>query len=490
MHCKSCNYPLWNLTGRICPECGKDFKPSDFEFIPNTVKFSCPHCQQHYYGTGEKGHLSPVEFQCVNCAAPLHMDQMVLLPADGISDKQTKPIHCPWYERKKIGFFKGWLRTVGMAIRSPVTLIRSTPIEASGASAFWFAVLTLMLFTFVAGAAGSLIFIPFMLTMAGGGGRGPGMFMVMGFAITWILWTVITTIALLVWTILAHIILRLTGETKHTYSRTVQSICLGAGAMIPAAIPCLGFYLSLPGLLWWIIISVFMLKVGQGVSGFRASLAAIVPPTATIIIVVGLYMALMFSLMGRMGTWAPQGPNFQEAQDMVDAIVQYADKNGGQGPDHAIQLIADGHISPAAFVGATTPTKQDDVPIGDTTLDYFTALSLEREQQVIQDCIDALPQPTAAHRLGDFIFTHHGIDLANPPSTKLWILIAVRAHSQGNLPSGPIIVGKADGTIEFLQSIDFERSLTIQNTLRSKNNLPPIPDLSTIKDHQQPDGNP
>lgn len=31
MRCKTCNYRLWNLAGRTCPECGTGFRPSGFE---------------------------------------------------------------------------------------------------------------------------------------------------------------------------------------------------------------------------------------------------------------------------------------------------------------------------------------------------------------------------------------------------------------------------------------------------------------------------
>ena len=37
MFCKSCNYPLWNINTRQCPECGAPFKPSDFQFALNEV---------------------------------------------------------------------------------------------------------------------------------------------------------------------------------------------------------------------------------------------------------------------------------------------------------------------------------------------------------------------------------------------------------------------------------------------------------------------
>ena len=59
MHCRNCEYALWNLTTRECPECGTAFRPSEYEFVPQSVRFCCPHCDHPYYGTGEKGHIEP-----------------------------------------------------------------------------------------------------------------------------------------------------------------------------------------------------------------------------------------------------------------------------------------------------------------------------------------------------------------------------------------------------------------------------------------------
>ena len=89
MRCQTCDYSLWNLTRRDCPECGKAFVPSDFEFEPNAVQYCCPHCEQVYYGDGPGGHLRPIEFDCVQCGQHVHMDQMVLRPAGGFGDDNS-----------------------------------------------------------------------------------------------------------------------------------------------------------------------------------------------------------------------------------------------------------------------------------------------------------------------------------------------------------------------------------------------------------------
>jgi predicted RNA-binding Zn-ribbon protein involved in translation (DUF1610 family) len=101
MRCKICDYPLWNLTTRTCPECGSKFAPDEFEFVPNSVQYCCPHCAQAYFGTSEKGHLVPREFNCVKCGQRVQMNEMVLRPAAGVKEEQTKPNPMPWLERKK-----------------------------------------------------------------------------------------------------------------------------------------------------------------------------------------------------------------------------------------------------------------------------------------------------------------------------------------------------------------------------------------------------
>ena len=135
MWCKRCDYALWNLPSRVCPECGEPFKPSEFEFVPNTVEFCCPHCEQPYYGaTPKTGHLEPREFICVQCGRRVHMDEMMMRPAPGVKERDTKPIRMPWRERKEIGFWRGWIRTVGLALIHPRRLMLGSSIDPAGQS--------------------------------------------------------------------------------------------------------------------------------------------------------------------------------------------------------------------------------------------------------------------------------------------------------------------------------------------------------------------
>ena len=116
MKCKQCEYPLWNIAARQCPECGLPFRPSQYEFVPNSVKYCCTGCGQAYYGTDFAGHLFPPRFACVSCGKPCDMDEMVLLPAEGVREDSTLQVKNPWVERRRLGTWSAWWKTVGGGI--------------------------------------------------------------------------------------------------------------------------------------------------------------------------------------------------------------------------------------------------------------------------------------------------------------------------------------------------------------------------------------
>lgn len=145
MRCKVCDYRLWNLPSRACPECGTAFRPSDYEFTPNSVQFCCPHCNQPYFGTDQKGHLVPRAFDCVQCGRHIDMDQMVLRPGEGVREEQTQQDRNPWLERRKVGWWKGWIKTVGLSLGIPTRLMRATPHGRIG-EAWLFAVVSNLIY--------------------------------------------------------------------------------------------------------------------------------------------------------------------------------------------------------------------------------------------------------------------------------------------------------------------------------------------------------
>lgn len=294
MKCKGCEYPLWNLSARKCPECGTDFRPSEFEFVLNSVRFCCPHCQQDYYGSGPKGHLDPPEFVCVRCAAPIRMDDCVLLPTAGVQEKQTEVDVNPWHDRRERSWVGAWFATIGRSVASPVPLIRMTPANSSVRRAFWFGVLTgSVYFTLGMGWLILLLFMrPFMMVASYG--------MIGSLVAALLGGPLLVALVLIVWTGSAHAVLRLTGPIAHGFDRTAQAMAYSSGMNFLSAIPCFSLYLSWIGVTWWAITAGFMLREAQRVAPWRAGLAVAALPGAIVLIVAGAIAAtILFSVHQR-----------------------------------------------------------------------------------------------------------------------------------------------------------------------------------------------
>ena len=261
MRCRECDYALWNLKTRQCPECGSQFAPDEFDFRPNSVRFCCPHCDQAYYGTDARGHLEPSAFACVTCGRHLSMDDMVLLPAEGLEEPQTQAAVNRWLERHRTGRFKSWCSTIGQSLISPGQLMKGTPVESSMKQAWWFLTVTIvatMAVSFIPAACLTVGF-PFMFSASGSapaGGPGPGVLAGIMTGMTVVTLVVVISLTLLfvlVWGLATHGILNIGGRGHETVRRTFQALCYSSGAYVPSVIPCLGGYV---GPIWWVVSAV------------------------------------------------------------------------------------------------------------------------------------------------------------------------------------------------------------------------------------------
>ncbi|MEO1279561.1 MAG: hypothetical protein AAFV77_11455 [Planctomycetota bacterium] len=140
MKCPGCDYELWNLKAGPCPECGRPFKPSEFDFLPNAVKFCCPRCTQPYYGTSENGQLVPDEFDCVSCGLHVKVDDMLLLPADALGSRAPTRAMNPWLDESRSTNRK-YFSALGMSIGQPGKMLEATPAIGSVGPATTFALL-------------------------------------------------------------------------------------------------------------------------------------------------------------------------------------------------------------------------------------------------------------------------------------------------------------------------------------------------------------
>ena len=488
MRCKNCDYRLWHLASRRCPECGTEFRPSDYEFTPNSVQFCCPHCEQAYYGTGPKGLLTPRSFDCVSCGRHIDLDEMVLKPAEGVDESKTNVLQVPWVERSERGFVRAWLSTVGMAMTSPGKLMRVLPMEAASAHAFGFCIVTLV-------AAMTVGILPIMLfqmaIMAGfGGPGGPAFVFPIVFGVGILVGPVIAIIVMAIWGLVTHGMLRLTGSTAGSMGRTMQAICYSSGAYVIAAIPCLGFYVA-P--IWWIVSAILMIREGQRVHRGRATLSVLTFPVLWLLALIGMQIFFFYTVT----TWSPNRPTFvanatTDTEKVLEAMLKFSDDHHDQWPDHAIMLAAEDYIGAYDFVAGYTPTTMDEVPVCNITLEDFTNLPRLNQARFAKQAADNLPDNVVAHRLGDFVFTYHGIDPTNA-DPELWLVVLASdpdANSQMNIELVSI-AGLSDGTTSMLSGAlpsDPEKrklELKSQNELRATYGLPPLPDPSTVT-HTQP----
>ncbi len=165
----------------------------------------------------------------------------------------------------------------------------------------------------------------------------------------------------------------------------------------------------------------------------------------------------------------------RETHAVLDALGGYAQANDGRLPEHAIQLVADGHLSTDHFVTFHSLTMTDAVPLAGITLAQFHGQTADRKRETVQSAVDALPEVTVVHRLGDFVFTYHGLDLATA-DPALWVVIWSPDPAQ-NPPfqwEDRIPIGLTGGDVIQVGAAKLPEALSTQNTLRVAQDLPPL----------------
>ncbi|MEE8155695.1 MAG: hypothetical protein V3T53_12145 [Phycisphaerales bacterium] len=492
MHCRTCDYPLWNLTTGTCPECGAVFAPSEFEFVPNSVRFCCPHCQQTYYGTDQKGHLVPQHFDCVTCGQHVHIDRMVLLPAEGVTEARTKPDANPWLERKERGFFKASFATVGKSLAGQAAMMRGLGDQVRPAEAWRFALLILLLWL---GVGVALPFFGFAaLTSLGSAPRASVAIaaaagVTLGLAGVWFVLVVL-------WGLSTHGLLRVTGGAPHTIGRTFEAILYSSGVTFPMAVPFFGVYCGSTFVtIWWIVSAILMINIGQKIHGGRATLAVVSFPATVFVLVVGGYFGLMSYTVTRMQTIGPGtawSSGYSATQTLTTDVMNYARINNGSGPPHVILFLqGDAELNAPAirmwntsaddFIEGDTDASIDDIPVDDATLDDFENLTSIERRAAVANVLDAMPDNLVAYRFGDYVFTYPGADLS-APNNLLWIVVML-PDPDVNDPLAAwqtIEVGLANRTVTTFQSRYLAQQIRTQNVYRTSIGLEPLPDLTTV----------
>ncbi len=410
------------------------------------------------------------------------MNEMVLRPAEGVAESQTKVDRMPWLERKQRGRIKAWFAMMGQAMGAPTRLMRSTPEGSSVATAWGYALLTLTLILLTGIGLPALIFSGIALLDGSSFAWEPiltGFALFAGGILFWV-------ILLAVWGLVVHGILRITGGCAHSIGRTYQALCYSAGTLAPLGIPCVGPYCGTYIVwIWWVVSAILMITEGQRVNGCRATLAVLTMPIIMAVLLFGGYFGwigyIMYSMNSGTGPFAQMGPMTAdyETQMLNTSLITYYNDNN-QWPPHALHLVAD-HFGAANFVSTDTNTYESDVPVGDQTLEDWQYLPSNRRQQAAQEIAEQLPENTIAYRLGDFVFTYPGIDQPHA-SSNLWTVIYIPDPDVNpSLMSNDILyAGNNNLGLITIYYGDLELVLEEQNQLRADLGLPPLPDPTTI----------
>ena len=207
---------------------------------------------------------------------------------------------------------------------------------------------------------------------------------------------------------------------------------------------------------------------------------------AAIIIMALLLLAMVGQIVHlrylRSSTFGPR----QETKLVLDSVLRYAQNHGGRAPAHALEHCADNCMIVLSFDSNTFAEK---VPVPGGSLDTLVNLSPDEQSEIVEQAAAALPEGTIAHRLGDFVFTYHGIGIGSAdPDLWLVILWPDPDSNAPPLPDNHLYIGQCDGDVEKLRADEFSAAIAEQNTLRAASGLPPLPHPATVT-HDSPAAN-
>lgn len=478
MFCKVCNYALWNLKDRTCPECGTAFAPSQFRFTPNSIRFLCPHCTQQYYGTSRVGHLVPDAFTCVSCHRDIRMDEMILVPAAGIDERKTRARGNPWIERAGRPTLRDWLHTTIISMGTPAALILATSPSTPLSRTLGYAALTAALASATSIVLPFVMLAPFLVPL---GINAKGWFALLVWAGGVACSGLIMYAAVPIAAAASHLVLR-GGKPSGTLRTTIHAAAMSSGPNVLWGVPVFGIMAGLVGMIWWGVSFSVMLRVAHKVTKTRAAIAGMLVPTAAILVLgAGMIVGIWFSVraantaIGSLSTGAQA-----DVAAVSRALRDSAAEDGRE--RHLASLLLEGKVAIADLLGDNFSRTSAVIADG-VDLVPFIAEASEAERESLIFSLDASLTPDIiAYRVGDIIVIR---DIPEPPpDPQLW-LAAVSLEPAANAtwyaqPNTP-----AAGQIRFMgmggpSNASINPDLTLQNRIRATHALPPLPPLESI----------
>lgn len=290
MRCQACDYELWHCTGRTCPECGANFSITDFDFQDEEVLFHCPHCDQGVEGEPPHG-LPPAHVQqCESCGLAVGLDLYVIRPSGDYKAESFGAL-LPIRQTDE-NWITRYFKTVWLVLTKPQNAISRVPVQEPLWNAWKFFLTTLFILMTV-----GLIPAVLILLFANVGRTGTSFdISVLGFVFLLQIVFVFffTCVYAVMWSLVAHLILQITGGSTFTLRRTLQAILYGGSACIVGIVPCIG---GIASFVWWVVATTNMIVRGQRVHGSRASVATLAGPIFFVTCVCGSYLILIFSIL-------------------------------------------------------------------------------------------------------------------------------------------------------------------------------------------------
>ncbi|MCA9281489.1 MAG: hypothetical protein KDA30_05580, partial [Phycisphaerales bacterium] len=245
--------------------------------------------------------------------------------------------------------------------------------------------------------------------------------------------------------------------------------------------------LSSPATIWWVVSSVLAMHALHGCGGLRATIATIAPPLVLVAAMVGFFVFAVFGAVATARTAATaamvqataRSDEFS-AMALAGTVSSYRlQQRGGQFPVHGVELMGGGALNAATMVSGGDPAREYGAKVNGHALGEFAF-----DPALVREAIDALPSGVIAHRVGDFVFTWHGITPSTDPN--LWIAVMVPPPSNVG-PFGSSTTWwavEADGDVTEVPLSTRQADLAAQNRMRAGYGLAPLPDLETVLDDQ------
>lgn len=477
MRCKKCRYPLWDLGARQCPECGAPFRPSEYTFGIGAVEFHCQHCAQVYYGTSQLGHLQPRSFRCVKCANSIDMDEMRLTPAPGAAADEVTPSEIPLLAIGKQRGFPAFRTTCWWAIAKPRRLGEGVPASGAVGPVTGFMLLTQLMASICPLFWLWLFMFGEILFGSGGPARIAFLGVLIPFAILALMgYVIMVAVWIPVWSLTAHVLLRMTGTTRGGPGLTYSSVCLSSGTGVMALVPLV----ALIAPVWWVVSAVLVLAEAQRVSLRRAAMAVAVPVMMVVAGFAGMASMAASGLPAPYGggmTVTPPAASVSHAGDIARVIqVEVMTKLDGKMPD-PIALLTDGKMRPEWLIGVGTATTTGNASLGGIPLRDVPYQSREQVREM-RDRLARVPGPPRGAgelRLGDVVFTYSGAEERVPPA-DVWVAIVwpdSRINSVED-PHGEVWVLTKDGKATPHRVSDFGEVFKEQNVVRAQKGLKPL----------------